>query len=260
MQFCINTGDVTYGRIKKPDGKEYYDYGSAFVGYTNSAFTTIKYCIDTGNVKERENSVCDFDFNIFVGLSSADASEYDVQSVYMLHKDQYEYFSYNGHELFSSVANTYLIEPYEGIIPTTPDDLSSGKVAYAINQAAKDDKYTSAFKKGFAFYQKIGEDAIPSVDSSRGWVVLSGDTYTNGEPKAEPPETTKAPETTSASLTTQISETTASPSVTTSPEAEPPVQSGCTGFSCQALLILIICAACLWRKWTVISGQKNATI
>ena len=258
MQFCINTGNVTYGRTQKPDDKEYYDYGSAFVGYTNSAFTTIKYCIDTGSITKREGSISAFDFNIFVGSSSADTSMYDVNAVYMLHKDQYKYFSYTDHNLAASYANTYLFEPYEGVIRTTLEDLASGKVAYEINLAAKNDIYSdSAYKAGFAFYQKIGEDVLPSVDKSRGWVVLSGDTYVNGEsvPETTQPEATKSCPNSVVPESTQDSETTASPSVTTSPETAPPVQSGCGGFSCYAILIVIVCTSCLWKKWTVVSGQ-----
>lgn len=233
MQFCINTGNVIYGRTQKPDDKEYYDYGSAFVGYTNSAFTTIKYCIDTGSISKHEGAVSVFDFNIFVGSSSADTTQYEVKAVYMLHKDQYKYFSYTDHNLFASYANTYLLEPHEGVIHTTLEDLASGKVAYEINLAAAKDKYTdSAFKKGYAFYQKIGEDALPSVDPSRGWVVLSGDTYANGERAVETtqPEATKSCQDDILPVTTQAPALTASPETTSSPETEPPATaSGCAG-------------------------------
>ncbi|MBQ3227151.1 MAG: hypothetical protein IJB43_01070 [Clostridia bacterium] len=261
MQFCINTGNVTYGRTKKSDenkDKKYYDYASSFVAYTNSAFTTIKYCIDTGNITKREGAITAFDFNIFVGSSSADTSMYDVNAVYMIHKDQYKYFSYTDHNLAASYANTYLFEPYEGVIHTSPEDITSGKVAHEINLAAKNDPfYSSAFDEGFAFYQKIGEDALPSVDQNRGLVVLSGDTYVNGESVTEKtqPEATKCCQGDVILVTTQIPETTPPPSVTTSPETEPPVQSGCGGFSCYAILIVIVCTSCLWKKWTVVSGQ-----
>jgi hypothetical protein len=232
MQFCINTGNITYGRMQKPDDKLYYDYASAFVAYTNSAYTTIKYCIDTGNISKREGAISEFDFNIFVGNSSADASQYEVKAVYMLNKEQYKYFSYNGNDFFSSIANTYEFEPYEGVIATSLEDLASGKVAYAINQAAVNDRYTSVIEKDFAFYQKLGEDAIPSVDPSRGWVVLSGDTYANGERAVETtqPEATKSCQDDILPVTTQAPALTASPETTSSPETEPPATaSGCAG-------------------------------
>jgi hypothetical protein len=137
---------------------------------------------------------------------------------------------------------------------TTLEDLASGEVAYEINLAAKKDTYgDSAYKSGFAFYQKIGEDALPSVDKSRGLVVLSGDTYVNGEsvPETNPPETTKSCQNDVVPESTQVPETTASSSVTTSPETEPPVQSGCGGFSYCAFLTVIVCSSCLWRKKTL---------
>ena len=251
MQFCINTGNVTYGRMQKPDDKLYYDYASAFVAYTNSAFTTIKYCIDTGNISKREGAISEFDFNIFVGNSSADASQYEVKAVYMLNKEQYKYFSYNGNDFFSSIANTYEFEPYDGVIDTSLEDLASGKVAYAINQAAAKDNSAT----GYSFYQKIGEDAIPSVDPSRGWVVLSGDTYANGERAVETtqPEATKSCQDDILPVTTQAPALTASPETTSSPETEPPAQTGCGGFSCSVLLIVIICGAGLRKKLLVVS-------
>ena len=251
MQFCINTGNVTYGRTQKTDDKVYYDYASALVAYTNSAFTTIKYCIDTGSITKRKGSISAFDFNIFVGSSSADTSMYDVNAVYMLHKDQYKYFSYTDHNLAASYANTYLFEPYEGVVRTSLEDLASGKVAYEINLAAKNDIYSdSAYKSGFAFYQKIGEDALPSVDESRGWVVLSGDTYVNGESVTEtkPPETTTAPETTQTKITTNAPETTTSPETTITPETEVPKQTGCGSFSYRAITTVIICAFLITKK------------
>ncbi len=255
MQFCINTGDVTYGRTKKADDKAlYYDYASALVAYTNSAFTTIKYCIDTGNITKHEGAITAFDFNIFVGSSSADTSMYDVNAVYMLHKDQYKYFSYTDHMWAASYANTYLFEPYEGVIHTTPEDIASGKVAYEINLAAASEKYaSSAFEEGFAFYQKIGEDSFPSLDKSRGWVTLSGDTYSNSEriDETNPPET--KPETTQTEITTNAPETTTVPETTITPETEVPVQDGCGGFSCYAIFVVIVCASCLRKKWLVTS-------
>lgn len=263
MQFCINTGNVTYGRTQKPDDKIYYDYASALVAYTNSAFTTIKYCIDTGSITKREGSISAFDFNIFVGSTSADTSMYDVNAVYMIHKDQYKYFSYTDHNLAASYANTYLFEPYEGVIHTSPEDITSGKVAHEINLAAKNDTYgDSAHKAGFAFYQKIGEDALPSVDASRGWVVLSGNTYVNSEsvPETTQPEATKSCQNDVIPVTTQVPETTPPPSVTTSPETEPPVQSGCGGFSYWVFLTVIVCASCLWKNMilTVVFRKRKS--
>lgn len=244
IQFCINTGDVTYGRTLVPEGKSFIDFGSAFVSYTNSPATTIKYCIDTGKTDMREGAVSIRTDNLFVGFSSADISQYDITGIYLLDKDQYTYIP----EPSPASSVHYTSTDLEGkVFETTLEDIASGKVAYEINLAAKKDAYSDST---FAFYQKIGEDALPSVDASRGWVVLSGDTYVNGDRVTEtkPPETTTAPEATSTPVTTNTSEATASPSIMTSPETEPPVQNGCGGFSHWAFLTVIVCASCLWRN------------
>ena len=134
---------------------------------------------------------------------------------------------------------------------TTLEDIASGKVAYEINLAAKKDTYaSSAFEEGFAFYQKIGEDSLPSVDESRGWVVLSGDNYANGEhiDETKPPETTNAPETTQTKATTKAPETTTSPETTMAPETEAPEQGGCGSFSYRAITTVIICAVLITNR------------
>ncbi len=251
IQFCINTGNVTYGRTQASDGKIFYDYASGLVAYTNSAGTTIKYSIDTGKVTLRDGAITHNTDMIFIGASSADITQYDLAGVYILNID-IDPSTYI--PKLPPASSMVYIEPVfaDKLHKITLEDISSGKVAYEINLAAEKDTYgESAYKAGYAFYQKIGEDALPSVDESRGWVTLSGDTYTNSERVTEtkPTKTTTAPETTSTPVTTKAPETTASPSVTTSPETEPPVQGGCGGFSYWAFLTVIVCASCLWRKW-----------
>lgn len=252
MQFCINTGDVSYGRMKSEnDYTVYHDYASAFVAYTNTDYTTIKYCIDTGKVILREGALTYDKDSKFIGLSSSNIEEYDIKGIYLVNKDQYKYFSWNSPEL--SVLNTLKIEEWEGVIATTPDDLALGRVAYEINlAAASDETGTSAFSEGYAFYQKLGEDALPSVDESRGWVVLSGDTYQNGD---RPIET--EPETETETVTTSVETTIVTTQDTTEPEeTTQPVQSGCGGFSCYAVLSVIICASFILKKWSVVKKMR----
>ena len=221
IQFCINTGDIVYGRLdagENSDGSSKassnYDFASPFVAYTNSAFTTIKYSIDAGTLTHREGAVSSYVGKIFCGLSSQDGSLYDIQGVYVLDKEQYTWLTWAIDE--KNAANRYEIAVGEGIIPTTLEDIKSGKVCYEIMQAALNDSYgyatfpddSCAFAGyptdySFSFYQKIGTDDFPSVDSTKGWVVLNGTTYANGEKPSEttePPveETTKAPEETKA--------------------------------------------------------------
>ena len=222
MQFCINTGNVIYGRTKAKDGEMYWDFGSGLVAYTNSAGTTIKYSIDAGKVILREGAVTENKM-LFIGASSAKIFDYDLSEIYIVNLDIDPSKYIPEMPLTSSV---HYIEPVfvDKLHKTTLEDLASGKIAYEINQAAAKDNSAT----GYSFYQKIGEDALPSVDPSRGWVVLSGDTYANGEPETEPPETTKAPET--EAETTKVPETTSASETTNAPETEPPATaSGCAG-------------------------------
>ncbi len=186
VQFCINTGDIVYGRLQKE--ADVYDYGSPFVGYTNSFATTIKYNIDVGSLSFQENTVTSKDGHSFIGLSSQDPLAYDVQSNYVLNREQYKYYSY-AHDVDYP---NHIIELGEaaGIVQTTLEDVKSGKVCYLLNEAAKNDPYGMA-AEGYAFYQNLGSDDYPTVDSTHSWVNLSNGTYVNGEKpvETEPQET-----------------------------------------------------------------------
>lgn len=251
IQFCINTGDVIYGRTKNI-GEEFYDYASAFVSYTNSTFTTVKYSIDTGNVIRREGCLSiPNDGNVFIGASSADITMYDITGIFMLNKEKYTYLSYsNG---FSAVVNTHFFETFEGVVDIAQENLESGKVAYEINKLAAEDLHSAA--KEYSFYQKLGTDKLPTIDPEHGWILLSGNTYVNGEkvntteasvttePEQTEPETTAAPEPTEPEATF-IPE---APVQTTSPTVEE--EKGCGGYlaGC-AVMVSIIGTAFVIRK------------
>ncbi len=215
IQFCINAGDIIYGRTNNNGGAvtDLVDFGSPFVSYTNSPVTTIKYCIDIGTVTRRDGHIAMNSFGIFVGCSSADATQYDVQSVYVLNKEQYTYFTWA--QADTNEKNRLDIGFAEGIKVTTLEDIKSGKVAYEINTAAADDPYMSnaimqddvTFNPGaaYSFYQKLGTEDLPTgreVEIADAWVVLDGTTYKNGDKAAdavtEPPVTTEKPEDTTA--------------------------------------------------------------
>ncbi len=216
IQFCINQGDIVYGRTDQQDNKDNYDFGSPFVAYTNSDSTTIKYCIDTGTLTFKSGAVSLNPDKVFVGHSSRNGSVYDIQGVYVLDKEQYKWLSWSSSEDYA--ANRNEISVADGIIPTTLEDIKSGKVCYEIMQLALEDPYPAVFTDDscafagypvdymFNFYQKIGTDDFPSIDESRGWVVLSNGSYANGE-KVEPEVTTDEPK-----------DTTPDPDVTTAPE------------------------------------------
>ena len=271
IQFCINAGNLSYGRIPGvKEGTNCYDYCGPFVGYTNSAFTTIKHCIDTGTITKHENALTLNDGQTFVGLSSADGSQYDIKGVYVLNKEQYKWVTWASAD--SNAANRHTIDEAEGIIVTTLEDIKSGKVAYLINEAALVDDYGFAsfdsddyawagIKSGdtFGFTQKIGTDNYPAGNTgSANWVVLNGDKYENGEKGAaaattEAPETqapeTQAPETQTPETQapeTQAPETQAQTPAETEPEA--PAKKGCGGMIAGGVAIIAILGTALIIK------------
>ena len=271
VQFCINAGNLSFGRIPGiKEGTVPYDYCGPFVGYTNSAFTTIKYCIDTGTITKHENALTANDGLTFVGLSSADGSQYDIKGVYVLNKEQYKWMTWASAD--SNAANRHEIAVAEGIFVTTLEEIKSGKVAYLINEAAVVDDYGYAsfdsddyawagIKSGdtFGFTQKIGTDNYPAGSVKEdNWVVLNGDKYANGEkgaaatteaPETQAPETqapeTQAPETQAPE--TQAPETQAPE--TQAPETNKPEEKkGCGGMIAGGVAIIAILGTALIIK------------
>ena len=249
IQFCQNNGNLTYGRIAGGANASTNDYCGPFVAYTNSPFTTIKYCIDTGTITLVENSINANDGRSFCGLSSADGTQYDVKGVYVLNKEQYKWFTYSHNPDY--VANCHEVNTAEGIIVTTLEDIKSGKVAYEINQAALVDDYGFAsfdsedyawagFKSGdqFGFGQKLGTDDFPTSNvTGENWIVLNGDKYANGEKAAA---TTEAPETQAPETEPAPAETEA-PVATDAPTTEAPKsEGGCGGFIAGGVAIIAI--------------------
>ena len=270
IQFCINTGDIIFGRVDQAEGKSNADWGSPFVSYTNSDYTTIKYCIDAGTLTLREGTISTRLNKVFVGTSSRNGAVYDIQSVYVLDKEQYTWFTWAQDDKYE--ANRNDISVAEGIIPTTLEDIKSGKVCYEIMQAAENDPYgynvfeddtyaEYGYPAGyqFNFYQKIGTDDFPSVDPAAGWVVLNGTTYANGEktPPAEE-ETTAAPEVEETTAAPTVDETeapagegdaTEAPAATDAPaNTEPAEKKGCGGFVAGGVAIVAILGTALIVK------------
>ena len=270
VQFCQQNGDLIFGRTADiKEGTVPYDYCGPFIAYTNSAFTTIKYCIDTGTITLRDGAITANDGRSFVGLSSADGSQYDIKGVYVLNKEQYKYLTWASDDQYA--ANRYEISVAEGIFVTTLEEIKSGKVAYEINEAALVDDYGYAtiddaaayawagFTEGqtFSFGQKIGTDNFPTASmNAENWVVLNGTTYANGEKGAvettAAPETTKAPETeapeTEAPETEAPAADTEAPAQTNAPETEAPAKSGCGSFVAGGVAILAILGTALVIK------------
>ncbi|MBQ9080025.1 MAG: hypothetical protein IJY27_03030, partial [Clostridia bacterium] len=184
IEFCVSTGNITYGRTATSAASA-ADYGSYFVGYTNSPSTVIKYNIGTGTIKKVDGSIST-NPTCLIGCSSADPTLYDVTDNYIIDNGAYTNFSYSGKEGYESfiMDMSYGIEN-GAIIRTTEADLASGKVTVAINNAAQ-----GGYTGEYFFYQTIGTDAIPTVDSSSGWVLENNGTYVNGEKPVAPVVTT----------------------------------------------------------------------
>ncbi len=271
IQFCINAGDIIYGRTSKKEGAgDPNDWASPFIAYTNSPFTTIKYNIDIGKMIHREGAISATPCT-FVGLSSADATQYDIKHNYTLNFEQFEYYSYAASE--DNAGNRHKIDETDGILPVTLQDIASGKIAHIINEEAPKDEYgfatfedDSAINPGlsYAFYQKLGAENLPkaSVTEIAGeWVLLEGSTYKNGDKPADVADTTpeatteapKADDTTApaADDTTaapEAADTTAAPETpdTTAPEAE---KTGCgAAISGVVAIVAILGTALIIKK------------
>jgi hypothetical protein len=262
VQFCVNTGDIVYGKTQRKDENTVlFDYGSPFVAYTNSSYTTIKFNVNTGSVSQHEGTVSERKENTFFGCSSADATMYDLQGNYDINYDQYKYYSYASpyDKEGAYVAQIHEISETDGIIKTTLEDIKSGKVCYEIMTLAEDDAY--GYAEGFAFYQKIGSDDYPTSDETHGWVVLSNGAYVNGERGAEetepvatePQETEPAttepeatePETTEAPSQGEATEAPQQGGEQTTPTTE---KKGCGGFVAGSAIIVAILGTALIIK------------
>ena len=219
IEFCVNTGDIYYG-YPLIDGAEKACYGSHFIGYTNSPYTTIKYNISTGKVILNDFA-SHMSFKTFVGLSSADATMYDITDNYILTggMDGFTHYTYAGdaEKYGHNRLETSYGEQNNAWTIVTAEDLASGKVAVALNEAGQG-------YEGYYFYQTLGTDAVPTPFDTSKWVVDNGGTYANGE---KPAETTPAP-----------IETTPAPTVD-----DKPAKSGCGSVVALSVLACMIPAA-----------------
>jgi len=269
IQFCINTGNITYGRTQRAsDTTIIYDYASPWVAYTNSTATTIKYNINAGQLTQRAGTVSNLDKegHSFVGCSSADTTIYDVQGNLDVYADQYFYYSHANptSKEGAYIPNIHPIADTEGIIKISLEDLKSGKACYDANVAAANDLYGMA-AEGFNFYQTLGTDDIPTVDSTHGWVNLVNGAYVNGEQEAtteapvvtDPPADTD-PEATDDPAATDAPEATDDPAATDAPTAtDAPAatdaqggeeKKGCGGFVAGGVALVAILGTALIAK------------
>ncbi|MBO5700886.1 MAG: hypothetical protein J6S71_00445 [Clostridia bacterium] len=257
LQFCINTGNITYGRTASSDSNV-YDWCGPFIGYTNTKETVVKYNIDIGSYTKDPASINKNPGMSFFGCSTADVMVCDIQHNYLINKESFSYYTYASSD--DNAAQRHVIDECDGVLPVTLEDLKSGKIAYIINEAAKADDY--GYAEGYAFYQNLGSDDLPTVDSTHGWVTLSGSNYVNGDPNATEPEaTTAAPEVEETTAAPEEGDVTTAPEgegeTTTAPEAQQteaqpgdtePAKSGCGGFVAGSVAIVAILGTALIIK------------
>ena len=188
VEFCMNTGNLTYGKPAKDDGSENTSYGSHFIAYTNSPYTTIKYNVSTGTCKPADFAYTTF--RSFISLSSADALQYDISDNYIIEGGlpDYTHTFWNTDSNFATYPNNrqdlnYGLE--NGLFTfVSAADLASGKIAVALNEAGEG-------YEGFYFYQTLGTDAVPTPMDTSKWVLDNGGVYVNGDKPAEEPEETE---------------------------------------------------------------------
>ena len=204
IQFSVNTGDITYGRTGESNNTTNC-FASDFIAYTNTTSTVMCYNIGMGTIKKAEGAMCTNPVAL-VSCSTADASLYTLMDNYILDTGAYVNYSFTATE-----ANAHNVLPISyaiengGAILTTAEELKSGKICVALNnagQGGEDQKYY--------FYQTLGTDDIPTISSDSQWVLDNNGTFVNGEKPA-------------VAETTPVETTTEAPKETEAPVTEAPV-------------------------------------
>ena len=215
VEFCLNTGNLTYGKPAKEDGSENTAYGSHFIAYTNSPYTTIKYNVSTGTCKPADFAYTTF--HSFMSLSSADSMQYDISDNYILEggMDTFTHTFWCSDSNFEKYPNNrqdlnYGIENNMWTVVSAAD-LASGKIAVELNKAGEG-------YEGYYFYQTLGTDAAPTPMPTSKWVLDNGGVYVNGDkPVEEEPVETEPTET----EPTETEPTETEPTETEPTETEP---------------------------------------
>ena len=189
VEYCINTGDIYYGRTAGTTvaGGNTYDYASGMVGYANANSNLIRFNIDTGKLIKVEGAATLNPGTSFLGCSSA--PDAFICGNFVLNSDQYQFLTWaSGDDNATSRVDISVGFGNNAVVPTTLEEIKSGKVCYELNKFSEE----NYGYEDWNFYQDLGKDEYPTVDATHGWVVLNGDKYENGT-KGTTDETT-APE------------------------------------------------------------------
>ncbi len=187
-------------------------YTSQLLSYTNSAKTVIKGNLALGSLA----AIGDGTVMAFVSGSSADLTAYTIQGNYIKGDDGTKYLTYTESDGKEANIIEYANKAEGTVINATDAQLSSGEVAFKLNEAIGEK----------VFRQTIGTDAVPNLDPANKIVVAEKDGgYAN---EAAPVVTTKPVETTKPTGTTKPADKPSSPS---------------TGDSTVAVLVALLAAS-----------------
>jgi hypothetical protein len=165
VQNCVNTGKIKGKQI-----------ASQLFCYGNGANTTVKNNVAAGSVEGFDDAAQ----LVFIGLSSANVTEYKVSGNYYVENDGTKMYSYTATATNTASIIEFASRPEGTITVVTAAQLASGEVAYAVNKAAGKT----------VFYQTIGTDAVPTTSSASKTVYLVNGAYTNTAPVAPKPAPT----------------------------------------------------------------------
>ncbi len=132
IEYCINTGTITFGGNVDENGVKTHTCGSPFVAYTNSANTVIKNNIDTGSlVSVEENAIYSF-----IACSSVNYTENLFSDNYVTNvATKFNYFAYSATE-----ANVIAIDQAgTALTDTTIDYLKSEEFTAKLSGFIKTD-------------------------------------------------------------------------------------------------------------------------
>ena len=165
VQNCVNTGKIKGKQI-----------ASQLFCYGNGASTTVKNNVAAGSVEGFDEAAQ----LVFIGLSSANVTEYKVSGNYYVENDGTKMYSYTATATNTASIIEFASRPEGTITVVTAAQLASGEVAYAVNKAAGKT----------VLYQTIGTDKTPTTSSASKVVYLVNGAYTNTAPVAPKPAPT----------------------------------------------------------------------
>lgn len=199
VTYSVQLGNIIAGRAAADlAGKAQVTFGSLFVGYSNSMWNTIAYCIGSGTLTKLAGDNINEPYFCIMGCSSATTMEMPLENNYMNDGNGTVWYSY----ATSDDNAAQRIDVSEAITAgkvtrCTADELKNGTILSKLNAAAKED-YLS---------QAVGTDAAPTINLTLRDKRASEDTL---EDKTE--DTTEAP-----AVTTEKPKETAAPDKETTP-------------------------------------------